>query len=246
MKTKYFWPFATCILFFLAASPIFAQAISTSPDSVKTWIGLRLGLNSANFVGDVLVGPVDSLGQAVSDDAYKTKNGVTLGAFLTHRLKGIFAISGEVNFVQKGANFQSIQGNSNLRRSIKLTYVELSVLPRLFLPSGKSIRPNIFAGPSLGLLFGPREDIRDSELNGTITREIDGLDVSDDYKNIDFGLVFGIGLDYYLGFGNWIIVELRYNLGLTDISENSDNPMIPKTDTRNSALSLNIGFTIPY
>jgi len=67
------------------------------------------------------------------------------------------------------------------------------------------------------------------------------IDIKEFTKPLEIGTVFGVGLHKRVGDGNWIYVDLRYNLGLTDIVK--DNP----TDNmvKNNVISLNLAYTIP-
>ena len=58
-------------------------------------------------------------------------------------------------------------------------------------------------------------------------------DVKDDVNDIEFGLIFGAGVNI-----STFIIGFRYNLGITDILKDSDSDSV-----KNSVFSLMIGYS---
>ena len=82
------------------------------------------------------------------------------------------------------------------------------------------------AGPQIGFLIKAEVKDNDTPLS---------VDVKDSFKSIDFG--FNIGAGYKLESG--LNFGLRYNLGLSDIS-NSDNE---DAKWKNRVLQFSVGYT---
>lgn len=99
--------------------------------------------------------------------------------------------------------FYSQQGAKSSNTDIRLDYINVPLLAQYMFDNGFRIQ----AGPQLGFLLNAETE------NGST------VDISDDFKTIDLGL--SIGASYVhtsTGFG----IDARYNLGLSDITEDSN------------------------
>lgn len=97
----------------------------------------------------------------------------------------------------------SMQGAKSGNTDIKLDYINVPLLVQYMFDNGFRIQ----AGPQLGLLLSAKAENNSS------------VDIKDDFKSIDLGL--SVGASYVhtpTGFG----IDARYNLGLSDISEDSN------------------------
>lgn len=95
----------------------------------------------------------------------------------------------------------SMQGAKTNNSDINLDYINVPLIVQYMFDNGFRIQ----AGPQLGLLLNANTGNNSS-------------DISDDFKAFDVGLSFGAGYIHPpSGFG----IDLRYNLGLSDITENS-------------------------
>ncbi len=92
------------------------------------------------------------------------------------------------------------QGASFSGGDIKLSYINVPVMGQYMFGEGFRIQ----TGPQFGFLVGAKAG---------------DIDVKDDFNGFDFSWSFGAGYITPGGFG----VDARYNLGLTDISENGSN-----------------------
>lgn len=119
---------------------------------------------------------------------------------------GIFSISPEFHWLQKGGKVNDLQGNIG-EVSRTFNYLEIPLL--LKLNFGKGVGFSLFAGPSFGYLLNGT----DKDMDGS-TSDID----LDFYKQTEFGAHVGGGI----GLGP-IKVDLRYVFGLTDIFDGSND-----------------------
>ena len=94
--------------------------------------------------------------------------------------------------------------------TMKLNYISVPVMAKYYF-SGF----NIQAGPQLGLLMSAKADDED---------------IKDGMKGMDFGFNIGAGYDFENGIG----IDARYNIGLSNIAE----------ETEDDAKLLNKGFQI--
>ena len=146
---------------------------------------------------------------------YEQRTGFHVGAFTAFGV-GRIALQPEIQFSSQGALYKEVGGLSNAVE--KFNYVNIPVLLRYYLLN----RLYVQAGPQFGFL---REAY---EYTGN-TRE----DVLHLYDRSEVSLGMGVGLKLPMG----ITLEGRYNMGLSDIS---DNPVVDEA-LRNQVYQLSIG-----
>ena len=108
-------------------------------------------------------------------------------------------------------------------------YVEVPVLLKLIIPvEGSSIKPSIFAGPSLG--FNTTAKVKGESGNASAEE-----DIKDYTKSTEFSLAFGGGIGFNVGH-NELGFDVRYVLGLTTTDDS------PGTDAevKNTVISINV------
>ncbi|MCK5447099.1 MAG: PorT family protein [Gemmatimonadetes bacterium] len=127
---------------------------------------------------------------------------------------------------------------------LKTTYFEIPLLFTAKFPvGGTAIRPILFAGPSVS--FESKCEVSgELEPEGSrMTFDCDDPMVQVENKKTDWALVLGVGVDYPLG--KFLIgAEWRYNLGLTNLNNDSDSSSYETVKTRMWALLLTVGYPI--
>jgi len=105
-------------------------------------------------------------------------------------------------------------GAKVIEENLKLNYISIPLMAKYYFGGF-----NVQAGPQLGLLMSAKAGDED---------------VKDGMKGMDFGLNLGAGYDFENGLG----IDARYNIGLSNIAE----------DTEDDAKLLNKGFqfTLSY
>jgi len=157
---------------------------------------------SAGIVGGVSLA---NLGGDVGDFTNtKAKLGFAGGAFFALDLHEYFRLQFQGQYVQKGAEF------SDVEEKTKVDYIELLVPLTLTIPIQDSpIAPRLFAGPAVSFLMNCKFTNGFSE------------DCKDITTSTDFGVFFGGGADFMVGNGA-IMLDILYNLGLTNINDDVD------------------------
>ena len=135
--------------------------------------GPRIGLNMSTFGRDA--------------SGYTLRPGVTAGAFLMYSSLNHFGISGDILYSQMGAKFS--QNNESFKQ--RINYLEIPVALRYFLTLSGNFRPNLFFGPSLGIKLNAK-NTKYTNTNPLITRS--DFDNSNDFNNLDLGLIAGFSL----------------------------------------------------
>lgn len=141
--------------------------------------------------------------------------GVQVGGFAEIKVADKFAIQPEVLFSTEGSKIKA-EGEEIL---FNLSYINVPVMAK-FYPAPKF---SIQAGPQLGFLVSAKGKFNDEK-----------VDIKDGYKSINFGLNLGAGYEFTDNF----LVDVRYNFGLSDISETNEEGI----KTKGSVFSIAFGY----
>lgn len=126
---------------------------------------------------------------------WDSKSGFHLGGLAHIHVAPKFAVQPEIVF--------STQGGARSNSELKLNYINVPVLAQYMVADGFRLQ----TGPQFGFLVSAEQKV------GNVT-----FDIDDVYDAFDLSWAFGAG---YL-FSNGLGVDARYNLGLTNISDDSD------------------------
>jgi len=190
----------------------------------------------------------------VSDGQIKSQTGFTAGLGFALPLTTMLSVQTELNFIQKGFihDYSSSIDSEKQNQKLKYSYLELPVMIRYAL--GPDIaRIHLVAGPSVGIGLGGTykyrysvfytEDETDvlyeesSDGKVKFEKEPDRYLGPDIYleKRMDVGLQVGAGVTLF----NKIMVDIRYGVGLTNITEKDVTG-----NTQNRVLQFTVGVPI--
>jgi outer membrane protein W len=197
---------------------------SSSARAAELSGGVKLGLNLADLHGKDL---------QEADPFLSARTGFSGGAFLEQQLSDVFAIQLEALYTQKGTKLKVTDGEDSVDLTLDLSYLEIPLLAKVYIPVQGKIRPNLFAGPALAVTLSAK--LRDNNSN-------ESEDIKDGLDGTDFGAVFGGGVDFDLGQGA-LVLDARYTLGLSKIGKadpfDSTNA---EADVKNGAFSASVGY----
>jgi outer membrane protein W len=196
-------------------------SINFSSYAQNTSLGIKGGVNLANFRGE-----------DVKD--FDNRTAFNFGLVLNYSIAESAGLSLEADYASMGATYDgSILGISTGKYTTKLDYLRTTLLLNYYMGSSEmNIRPELFAGPYLGFLLDGQSKFEDGDYS----------DVKNSYESTDFGAVFGAGLHLKIKEGIWLVPDVRYNLGLSDITKGT---IFGNNSTRNGVLSVNLGVTFP-
>jgi hypothetical protein len=135
-----------------------------------------------------------------------------VGGYLNFAPSEKFSIQPELLFSGAGAKINSDQ--------LKMSYI---TVPVMFKYNPTSIF-NIQAGPQVGFLLSAKDDAGD--------------DVKDQFKSLDLGAAFGLGVDLPMGLN----FTARYVFGLSDISDASSD--FGDVKIKNTTIQLSVGYRL--
>jgi len=179
--------------------------------------GVKVGFSMANVSGKY----VD-----VMNDIFNINNsariGLALGGYLTINVSDNFSVQPELLFVQKGTKWSK----EEWKLVYRFSYLEIPILAKYSFTAGSDMKAFVFAGPALAFKVGATIYGKDEDESET--------EDFDDAKGMDFGVVFGAGMEKPFG-KNVITVDVRYTLGLSNCSEEKE------FDFKNSAILIMAG-----
>lgn len=185
--------------------------ISTSAQGqVNVQIGARSGITS-----------MTEIGRRVED--LNRRTGVMAGGFVVLDLPGPLALQPELLYVQKGAQWAQpvITGSSGDLRTVDLTiteqfdYIELPLLAKIQIPLGDTfVLPTVFGGPVVGLNVASGRKISGGNWR-TAGVEDELQERKPEANQAEFSLVTGVGAEFLISDGPSVVLDIRYELGLT-------------------------------
>jgi len=179
-------------------------------------LGVKAGANFSSFSGPDV------------EQEWKNRMALVGGVFFTLKLNDLLAIQPEILYSQKGPKWDAPLGGVAFVGTVNLDYLEIPVLVKILIPVGANaaIRPNLFAGPYLGLKMSAR--LKGTWGATTIDRTMDQI------KSTDLGYVLGVGSDFVVGKGK-ITLDVRYGMSFSTIA--TDSTM------KNQTISAMIGYS---
>ncbi len=127
---------------------------------------------------------------------YDSKSGLHLGGLAHIHINKHFAVQPELVLSCQG-------GKDGSDAKLKLNYINIPVLGQYMINDGFRLQ----TGPQVGFLVAAKQKVGDVE-----------VDIEDVFSSVDFSWAFGAGYIFSSGVG----IDARYNLGLSNISDDSD------------------------
>lgn len=179
-----------------------------------TFLGLSLNAQSND---NFSLGPKIGINFAnVNGENTDVNTGLVFGLTSTYSLNEMSGIGVDLLYSQQG--FKS--GNSE----VDLNYVKVPVLYKFFFNKlGDAFRPRLELGFSPGFLMSAKTN---------------NVDVKPAYNSFDIGAMGGLGFNYRVGSRLWLNVDLRADLGLTNLSNTN---VLGLSDLKNRTVGFNIG-----
>ncbi|MEO7176770.1 MAG: porin family protein, partial [Saprospiraceae bacterium] len=149
----------------------------------------------------------------------------------------ILAFSPELYFIQKGGQIKYTILNTDYKTRIINNYIEANVLVKLRFGNvdRQGAGFHIAAGPYAGFAMSGKYVTEYGSTKDEV--KIEYGDRQDEQDRMDYGLLFGFGVD----FGS-LSVDARWHQGLKNLSNNETTDGIFSDEYRNVGLSLSLGY----
>jgi hypothetical protein len=191
---------------FLLAVALLAVFIPQPASAEVTFdLGIKGGVSIASIT-------YTYMGEA---DNSKTSLLPVFGGFLAINVNETFSLQPEIYYLTQGGSWEWQDELGAEKEVEKVGSIHIPLLVKIHLmKEGKTI-PIVFAGPALDLILSAKgKYYLDGEL-------FDDYDFKEYIKSTNFGLVFGGGVEIKLE-KLMVVLEARYNLGLTDLHPDAE------------------------
>mgnify|MGYP003460615713 FL=1 len=175
---------------------LLAVLLAVSTISVYSQPTLSLGLEGGLNLGNVSITP---------SQTSNSRTGLIIGGVLDIGISRNIGVTTGLRYTMKG--FQITNGGATF--TDKLNYLEVPALLKVKFPLTE-VKPYLVGGPVLGIRVSASEE----QSNGTQTADVDA---SSAYESIDFGLLFGGGLDFNVANKTDLFIQAGYAFGLSNI-----------------------------
>ncbi|MEO8577226.1 MAG: porin family protein [Gemmatimonadales bacterium] len=172
-----------------------------------------------------------------TDVSYDYRTGWLVGAFLGVPINAMVSIEPQVFYSEKGTKISATQGSAE--GEVKLGYVEVPLLLKLWIPASGNVEPYFFAGPEFE--YNSSCKVKGSAFGITSETDCEGSQADIDIKSTDFAATGGAGIQFLMGRQS-VRVDARYTYGLTDINDNPADDT--KAKLKGFAVTVGIGFNL--
>ncbi|GAB5554307.1 MAG: hypothetical protein Sapg2KO_38980 [Saprospiraceae bacterium] len=172
--------------------------MKTSKSITALFLLLLPILSHAQFKNRLSIGPRAGLNFATVDaESAKRVTGLAAGITSTYSINEGSGVSVDLLYSAEGYEQGGIEYDLN--------YFKIPLAYNVFFGSlGEKFRPKVYLGLVPGFL---------------LNAEVNGTDVADQYTSTTFDALGGLGFNYRLASRIWLNTDLRFYLGLNDISE---------------------------
>lgn len=217
-----------------AAMTVSASAFAQSPVG-KFSVTPKLGLNVTNLTG-TFVEHHYSQGTTKLDLTNDYRVGFTIGAEAGYQVTERFGVTAGLLYslqgYQLGGSLSSTVGGVEYKvednSKLNLHYINVPILANFYLFKGFAVKAGIQPGFLASAKF--KNDVTYTNL-GTANKTAEE-DVKDELNTFDFSIPVGVSYE----FRNGIMIDGRYNIGLTKVAKDSD------VKSKNSVFQIMVGY----
>lgn len=208
------------ILIFTVALLFVAFAPRPVAAAIDLGLGVKGGLSLASY-------------KWTDTSASDTLTRPVFGVFFAFNLNKTFAIQPEIYYLTHGGTSTYVFDSTTYKYVDTYNYIHVPVLAKLRFMPDKKLTPVIFAGPAIDLLLSAHYKYY---ANGVFEWD---KNIKSFLNKTNISVVFGGGLEYKLD-KLMLILDVRYDLGLTNI-DGSDDPT-DALKTRALMFMVGVGF----
>ncbi len=188
---------------------ILVLAVSFAVQAQEMMFGAKTGIALGSVTNDV-----EDFGFSSEVDK-KFRVGMMFGGMMHMPIGDEMMLMVEAAYLQKGVKFE-FEGEE---LTFKTDFLQIDVLAKYMVADAFGI----YAGPAMGFLLSAKEDTPIGE-----------FDLKDYMKSTEFSVSFG---GQYM-FGENMIADARYNLGLTPMNDDEED----EEDMKSTTIILSVGY----
>lgn len=153
-------------------------------------------------------------------DNADSRIGLAAGAELEYQVSDIFSLSGGAIYSMQGSKYDRTILNQNIKTTTKLDYINVPIMANVYVVKGLAVK--------LGIQPGFNVNSKQTFSGKTVIGDVDEK-AELDAKSVDFSIPVGLSYEY-----NNVVLDARYNWGLTKVFDGSD--------AKNSVFQITLGY----
>ena len=214
--------------FFLVAAMAVATLTVNAQSKVKagTWsIQPKLGATITSITG---LDDMNTISTYIGTKKESQINvGATIGGEVEYQVDDRFSVAAGVGYIMQGKQWDDFNVGPVEVKDFKLElgYVNVPIVANFYLFKGFAVK----AGAQFGFLTNAK--VKSTEKEGGHESE-ESLDVKDQLSTFDFSIPVGVSYE----FDNHIVIDARYNIGITNINKDGN------VTNRNSVFLATVGY----
>lgn len=161
-----------------------------------------------------------NIASLTKSDGADPRIGLAAGVEGEYQATDIFSLSAGVIYSQQGNKYDESYGNSNVKFTNKLDYINIPIMANVYVVKGLAVKLGVQPAFNVNSKFSTVANVA-----GTETKK----SVDTDVNSFDFSIPVGLSYEY-----NNVVLDARYNWGLTKIADGSDS--------KNSVFQITLGY----
>ncbi|SET13065.1 porin family protein [Prevotella sp. kh1p2] len=153
-------------------------------------------------------------------DNADSRIGLAAGAELEYQVSDIFSLSGGAIYSMQGSKYDRTILKQNIKTTTKLDYINVPIMANVYVVKGLAVK--------LGIQPGFNVNSKQTFSGKTVIGDVDEK-AELDAKSVDFSIPVGLSYEY-----NNVVLDARYNWGLTKVFDGSD--------AKNSVFQITLGY----
>ena len=190
--------------------------------SAQAEVGIRGGVNFA------------TLDSNDPGDDVSSRTALNVGAFVTIPVSSVFGIEIGVGFSEKGAENDEVGLSAT-----DIGYLQIPVLAKISIPTPGSVGVYFRGGPTIGIRTNCEVSVVEAGASETIDCDTTSGPSGSEVKSVDIGVLVGAGLDFSVAPKTSLLIELQYDLGLSNIVDSGFDGV----ELKNRAFSILAGLS---
>lgn len=227
-------------LFVIAAMMVAAVSANAQFEPGTLSIQPKLG-GTISWLSNTPKMPIEDLNSRTVELDKKPIFGALVGAEAEYQLTNIFSVAAGLNFSMQGSGWKDYdQKIGDVKFDVKdsrlnLYYINLPVVANVYLFKGFAVKAGVQVGFLVKANIEVSSSIKDESTKETVTTKIDRSFTSD-CKKVDVAIPMGVS---YQVPTIPIVIDARYNLGLTKVNKESEEGY---KDVKNNVIQLTVGY----
>ncbi len=153
--------------------------------------------------------------------------GATIGGEVEYQVDDRFSVAAGVGYIMQGKQWDDYKFGAyeEKEQKLELGYVNVPVVANYYIFKGFAIK----AGAQFAFLTNAKE--KGTSVSGNTETSV-SEDVKNQYNTFDFSIPVGVSYE----FDNHIVIDARYNIGITNVNKNGN------VNCRNSVFLATVGY----